>query len=131
MKENSDTPEGEYKIDGWITPTESERMAYGKNPRLSLSGSSGEIAESGRSLIRIHGGRQEHKDSDGNWIADESPQLKPTHGCVRAFDHDILKLKQITDKLTELNPLDKPGKATVTNSIPRKDVEVNEEKGNE
>ncbi|MCX6141408.1 MAG: hypothetical protein NTX15_11390 [Candidatus Kapabacteria bacterium] len=121
QKENSDTPQGEYSIDGWITPTKSERDAYGPNPRLALTGVSGEIEESGRSLIRVHGGRQEQKTEEGDFIPLKDPTLKPTHGCLRAFDPDVLRLKQITDKLTASNPDDKPGKLTVINSIPKKD----------
>ena len=37
MVENSDTPTGEYSINGWINPTSYERQNFGKNARLSLS----------------------------------------------------------------------------------------------
>jgi hypothetical protein len=117
MKSNSDTPQGEYSIDGWITPTADERVAYGPNPRLALSGVSGEIKESGRSLIRVHGGRQEEQAADGSWKPIPGAELKPTHGCLRASDADMKELKTVTDALSKVNPNDKAGKLTVDNAI--------------
>jgi RHS repeat-associated protein len=121
MKSNSDTPQGEYSIDGWITPTADERVAYGPNPRLALTGVSGEITESGRSLIRVHGGRQEEQLADGSWKPIPAAELKPTHGCLRASDADMKRLKAVTGGLTKANPEDKPGKLTVDNAITAED----------
>ncbi len=57
---NSDTPLGTYDIpDSYPWITGGDRVAYGPNARLNMNGESGEIVESGRSAIRIHGGRQE------------------------------------------------------------------------
>jgi len=56
----SDTPLGSYSIPNsmpWIYG--GSRPAYGPHPRLNMSGQSGEIIDTGRSLIRIHGGRQD------------------------------------------------------------------------
>ena len=56
LKDNADTPLGVYNIpsnSAWISG--GNRASYGPNARLNMSGMSGEIIESGRSLIRIHG----------------------------------------------------------------------------
>ena len=78
MISGADTPLGVYKIwtNPWIPSSESNRASYGPNPRLGLEPVSGEIVESGRSLIRMHGGRQEIKTENGEWIPIEEAVLK-------------------------------------------------------
>ena len=117
METNNDTPTGEYDIKGWKTPTDKERMSYGPNPRLVLDGLSGEIIESGRTDIRVHGGRQEKKDANGNWVPIKDAELKSTHGCMRSKDDDIKKMKEITDGLQNSDPKEKPGILTVKNDL--------------
>ena len=115
LVKNSDTPTGVYDIPDqgmWISG--GDRKAYGPNHRLVLNGESGEIKESGRGDIRIHGGRQEEYNSETKqWEEIESPILKKTHGCMRSFDEDIAKMKEITDKLEEDDPTEKGGKLTI------------------
>jgi hypothetical protein len=68
MKTNSDTPLRTYDIDDkapWRSSSSSQEVsAFGPNPRLVFEGESGEIKKSGRSLIRIHGGRQNDKSRE-------------------------------------------------------------------
>jgi RHS repeat-associated protein len=109
LKKDSDTPTGVYDIpdkDMWISG--GDRGAYGPYHRLALFAESGEIKKSGRNAIRIHGGRQEGEDN---------PILKKTHGCMRSFDDDIKKMKEITDNLETLDPTEKGGKLTLTDDL--------------
>jgi len=77
-----DTPSGKDK---WISG--GSRPSYGPNARLKLDEESGEIIESGRSLIRIHGGRQEeYDDKTGEWKRIDNATLKKTHRCMRTSD---------------------------------------------
>jgi RHS repeat-associated protein len=115
LVKNSDTPTGVYDIPDqgmWISG--GDRKAYGPNSRLVLNGESGEIKESGRGDIRVHGGRQEEYNSETKqWEEIESPILKKTHGCLRSFDEDIAEMKEITDKLEQDDPTEKGGKLTI------------------
>ena len=98
MKTGADTPLGVYDIPDkspWISG--GSRKSYGPYPRLNMQGLSGEITESGRSAIRIHGGRQEYKASDGKYYNVTSPVLIKTYGCLRAYDQDIKRFKEIVD----------------------------------
>lgn len=119
MVEDSDTPLGTYEIPdnkAWITG--GLRESYGPNPRLNLTGESGEISESGRDLIRIHGGRQEtYNQTTKEWEADEVPILKKTRGCMRCLDTDIFELKAITDGLEVNDGLEIPGKLTIFDDL--------------
>ena len=117
---DSDTPTGVYNIpdnEPWIAPssTGKKRKAYGPNHRLSLSEESGQIIESKRSLIRIHGGRQEDYESDP-YTALQNPVLKKTNGCLRAYDSDMKTLKEHTDILAKEKKL-KPGKLYVNDDL--------------
>ena len=120
---NSDTPLGTYDIPDenmWIAGGSStaKRKAYGPNHRLILVGESGEIIDSGRDLIRIHGGRQEvYNRETGEWEQAKSTRLKKTKGCLRCFDSDILTLKSITDALQEDDSEEKGGKVTIINDL--------------
>lgn len=51
-----------------------------------MVGESGEIMESRRNYIRIHGGRQNNKK-----------ELRPTRGCIRVYDEDIKRIKEKTE----------------------------------
>jgi hypothetical protein len=123
MKEDSDTPLGTYDIpdkDMWNSG--GNRKSYGANPRLILNGESGEIKDSKRDLIRIHGGRQEiYNDETGTWEKVKNPELKKTNGCMRAFDVDVKKLKSITDNLKKNDKQEFGGKLTVVADLVQQD----------
>ncbi len=118
-KRGADTPLGVYDIPDqnmWISG--GSRGSYGPNPRLALTPESGEILESGRDLIRIHGGRQEVYDSKtGLWKPVKNPELKKTEGCLRCSDINIKALKEITDKLMKNDKEEKGGKLTVLDDL--------------
>nr|WP_262708944.1 L,D-transpeptidase family protein [Pedobacter psychroterrae] len=118
-KANSDTPLGVYDIPDenmWISG--GDRGGYGANHRLVLNGESGEIKESGRGLIRIHGGRQEVYDAKtGLWKPISNAQLKKTQGCLRCADEDVKTLKQITDDLMKKDKKEKGGKLTIMDDL--------------
>ncbi len=121
--QDADTPLGVYDIpdtDMWkAAPTSvDDRISYGPNPRLILNEESGEILQTGRSLIRIHGGRQEsYNPQTGRWTRDTNADLKKTHGCLRAYDDDVARLKQVTDNLTAADPLEVGGKLKVKDDL--------------
>jgi len=123
MVKNSDTPLGTYDIPNkgkWVNT--GSRLSYGPNYRLVLNGKSGEIKESGRSDIRIHGGRQEKYDeATGGWSKITNATLKKTHGCMRAFDADIKKMKEVTDNLEKNDNDEYGGQLTVVDDLIEKD----------
>jgi hypothetical protein len=88
-----------------------------------MNGIEGDIIESGRNGIRIHGGRQEDQIS-GQWKTKNSPKLNKTRGCLRAFDTDMAAFKQITDDLTDNDPLDFGGKVTIKNDLKQKRINL-------
>ena len=113
----SDTPLGIYDIpqtEPWIEG--GSRLSYGPNPRLNMKGESGEIVETGRDLIRIHGGRQEKLEGN-RWIPVDNPELKKTYGCIRAFDSDVATLKSKTDSIEETDATDTPGKVFIMDDL--------------
>src|SRR5690606_25559985 len=80
-----------------------------------------------RDQIRIHGGRQEAYDPEtGTWRAIENSQLKKTHGCLRAFDTDMVTLKQITDDLEANDEQESAGKVTIVDDL-KKETEARNE----
>jgi RHS repeat-associated protein len=119
MNDNSDTPLGIYDIpnkksDMWMTG--GSRAAYGPNPRLVLNGKSGEIKDSGRELIRIHGGRQE-VFKNGRWIPNPNPCLNPTQGCLRAYDADMVSFKEIIDGIMAEDPEEYGGELNIVDDL--------------
>ncbi|WP_299361215.1 RHS repeat-associated core domain-containing protein [Winogradskyella sp.] len=110
MKTNADTPLGSYDIPNknmWIKASASgeKRKSYGPNDRLILSPLSGEIKDSGRTLIRVHGGRQEvYNKATGLWEKVKNPKLIKTHGCLRCSDNDVLTLKTLVERLMGDDP---------------------------
>ena len=116
---NADTPLGVYDIpdnNAWLTG--GSRASYGPNARLNMTPVSGEIEESGRDQIRIHGGRQEvYNSKTKTWSAVENQELKKTHGCVRAYDTDMSQFKQITDNLQTNDAEEVPGQVTVVDDL--------------
>lgn len=123
MKEDANTPLGTYDIpDQGMWKDGGSRKSYGPNPRLILDPESGEIKESNRDDIRIHGGRQEEYDeATGKWIDIKNPQLKKTHGCLRALDEDVATLKSVTDKLMKNDSKENGGKLTIVDDLEKKD----------
>ncbi len=119
MEENSDSPLGIYDIADNNTWLEGgSRASYGPNPRLVLTPISGEISQSNRSDIRIHGGRQEKYNSLlKKWEAEANPKLKPTKGCIRAYDGDMKELKRITDNLQKNDASETPGQLEVIDDL--------------
>jgi RHS repeat-associated protein len=136
---NADTPLGVYDIPEngtWLSSTNSNRASYGPNDRLVMTGESGEITETDRQYIRIHGGRQETYNAEtGEWTAVDNPQLERTYGCLRAYDTDMEEFKDITDDLEANDDLETPGQVEVVDDLeevntpasPGNFVEVNTE----
>jgi hypothetical protein len=133
MVTNSDTPLGVYDVPDGSDPNDptwrsgGDRAAYGPNPRLTMNPESGEILESGRDNIRVHGGRQEIYDPiTETWTAVDDPQLKKTYGCLRALDTDMVTLKEITDGLEANDDQESPGKVTVVDDLKKEKEPKNE-----
>jgi hypothetical protein len=83
-----------------------------------MSPESGEIVDSGRDKIRIHGGRQEvYNNKNKKWEAVSDPHLKKTKGCLRAYDTDMATFKQITDKLQANDAEETAGQVTITGGL--------------
>ena len=117
MKTNSDAPFGTYAISStpFIMGANSgqKRISYGPNPRLSfepINGSGDEADKSNRSLIRIHGGRQEDKTT---YQPLSNPVLKRTQGCIRVYDTDAKDFYDWWVKFHKANPNVKPGKLKI------------------
>jgi len=114
MKTNGDTPLGIYDIpDKNMWYSHGSKEAFGPNSRLVMIGESGEIEKSGRTDIRMHGGRQQ---VEGENIVGPV-ELKPTHGCIRCDDDDIKTLKQVTDELMKNDPDEYGGKVEVIDDL--------------
>lgn len=110
MTTNCDVPFGVYQINQ-STPfyhsTKDNKKSYGPNPRLvfePIPGNNDEAANSGRSAIRIHGGRQEGY---------EIKTLKRTQGCIRVWDDDAKRFYDWWVEFSEKNSNVKPGKVTI------------------
>lgn len=90
-----------------------KRTSYGPNPRLSfepIKGKGDEADKSGRSLIRIHGGRQETKTFEPR----TNPTLLRTHGCIIIYDSDAKRFYDWWMEFNKQNPNIKPGKLIIT-----------------
>ncbi|WP_269221836.1 hypothetical protein [Flavobacterium sp. IMCC34518] len=117
MITNSDAPYGVYGISAspFIigSTSGSKRISYGPNPRLSfepIKGSGDEADKSGRSAIRIHGGRQEDKTT---FDPLPNPVLKRTQGCIRILDTDAKSFYDWWVDFHEKYPNIKPGKLKI------------------
>lgn len=117
----ADTPLGVYDIptgDTWRSSSNSNRASYGPNDRLVMNPESGEIVNTGRDGIRIHGGRQEVNNAEaGTWSPVSNPSLKRTEGCLRAFDTDMATLKETTVGLQTNDSKEYPGKVTIIDDL--------------
>ncbi|EKT3967175.1 hypothetical protein NTJ12_002257 [Flavobacterium psychrophilum] len=117
MITNSDAPYGAYRISAspfiMGSASGSKRISYGPNPRLSfepIKGSGDEADKSGRSAIRIHGGRQEDKIT---FEPLPSPVLKRTQGCIRILDTGAKSFYDWWVDFHKKNPNIKPGKLKI------------------
>ena len=85
---NGDTPTGYYT--GYIGPVQDSEYSYGPHEVLMMNGYYGDIKESGRTGIWIHGG-----DPSTNPKATTYP-LRPTYGCIRlSNDNQLLLINAI------------------------------------
>ncbi|MDN3692759.1 L,D-transpeptidase family protein [Chryseobacterium tructae] len=109
-KTSADVPYGVYQINQSIpfySSTATNKITYGPNPRLvfePIKGSKDEADNSGRSAIRIHGGRQE-----GYPVK----TLKRTEGCIRIYDKDAKEFYTWWTEFKKTNPGVKPGKVII------------------
>ncbi|MFK7030794.1 L,D-transpeptidase family protein, partial [Flavobacterium oreochromis] len=115
-KKNSDAPFGTYQISSppFIIGSSSgkKRTSYGPNPRLSfepIEGNKDEADRSNRSLIRIHGGRQETE----SFLPREKLTLYRTQGCIRVYDSDAKGFYDWWVNFNKINPNIKPGKLKI------------------
>ena len=119
--DKADTPLGVYDIpnsNSWING--GSRKSYGPNYRLVMNGEPGEIIDTGRDLIRIHGGRQEvYNETTKKWEPVEDATLKKTWGCLRASEQDMIAFKLATDILEALDEEEFGGKVTITDDLVR------------
>ena len=110
MLTNSDVPYGEYQINNstpFYSSNDENKISYGPNPRLvfePIKENNDEASKSGRSAIRIHGGRQEGY---------KVKTLKRTQGCIRVWDDDAKALYDWWIEYRKKNPNIKPGKVTI------------------
>ncbi len=117
MKTAGDTPFGTYAISQRSPWLSGGRKAFGPHPRLALDGESGEARASGRSLIRLHGGRQEELvrqpgSSSRTWVRKKNTglsNLPPTRGCIRAMDDVMRQLYQRTQQMEATSSEERPG----------------------
>jgi hypothetical protein len=125
-KKGADTPTGTYNIPryAWINganATPKKRKSYGKNFRLVMNPESGEIKDTKRKLIRIHGGRQEIYDEENDvWLEVPTDELAKTEGCLRASDADMIGFKNAIDNLRKIDKTDTPGKVFVFDDLEQK-----------
>lgn len=83
-----------------------------------MIGIQGEIVDTKRNSIRIHGGRQEvYNNRSKQWDKINSPKLKKTFGCLRAFDEDIKEFKVITDNLMSNDSNEYPGQVLIIDDL--------------
>ena len=122
-RRGADTPLGKYRIPNerpWING--GPRISYGLPSRLNMEGIEGEIIDTGRSAIRIHGGRQESFDEQNKcWVRNDHPTLGKTEGCLRAFDDDMERFKSITDELQDFDSEEHPGFVIIVDDLVRRE----------
>ncbi len=118
MKTDGDTPAGAYKIrEGETWRSRGDKRFFGVNPRLLLDPVAGEAKESNRTDIQLHAGRLMEKDpATGEWEANGKrlQDVNGTRGCIRTYDENLKKLKDVTDQLQENDPEELPGFLYVT-----------------
>jgi L,D-transpeptidase catalytic domain len=117
MITDNDTPFGAYQINAspFIMGASKgeDRFKFGPNPRLAfepIKGSGDEADKSGRSLIRIHGGRQEDEET---LLPISNAVLKRSSGCIRVYDSDAKAFYDWWVDYHKANPSIKPGKVKI------------------
>jgi hypothetical protein len=101
-----DTPFGVYNYTGTQGGKATDKLGEGFGTgKILLDGVFGEITDSGRSLIRLHGGgsglRKRNQDPYGL-----DHDLLPTQGCVRMKNGDVNALIQAIKNLPANDPLE-------------------------
>ena len=101
-----DTPFGAYNFTGTQGGQANSQLGEGFGTgKVLLDGVFGEIIDSGRSLIRLHGGgsglRRRGQDPYG-----PNHDLLPTQGCVRMQNADVNELIQAIKRLPPDDPLE-------------------------
>ncbi len=122
---NSDTPQGEYKILGWVQTGKVlsngkfyNTTSFGPNDLLALD-YKGEEGGS-RNGMHVHGGRQEGKYKGRKTLAS-------THGCMRINDDDIKEMKSTTEQLEKNDPTEKRGMLSLNDDL-TEPVEYNQDR---
>ncbi len=82
---HGNTPTGDYT--GYLK-TETDTAAYGPYQIVNMTGVSGQIIDSGRNGIAIHGGREGYSSPSDPWYP-----LYYTYGCVRITNADQYTLQ--------------------------------------
>jgi RHS repeat-associated protein len=117
--EVGDTPFGVYGYESTEGGTSASRLgaAFGTG-KIRVHGVYGEIIDSGRSLIRLHGGGTnllKRKPPEDPYDLDQ--ELLPTGGCVRMKNGDINGLIQAIGNLPKDDPLEFIGNAPYLNGL--------------
>jgi RHS repeat-associated protein len=112
MATYNDTPYGVYSFDGTQGGTADSRLGRGFGTgKIIITGEAGEIIESGRTLIRLHGGGTPL----GDHAYDLDQNLIATQGCVRMHNGDVNGLiGNIGTARTNQDPLDRVFIGTAT-----------------
>jgi hypothetical protein len=80
-----DTPLGTYQIDGFQPPSNlGDAARHGPHGKIRITPTRGDAklaSEAGRTFLQIHGG-----------VPGPNRQLRPTNGCLRLSDDDMLDL---------------------------------------
>jgi hypothetical protein len=112
MTTDNDTPYGVYSFDGTQGGTADSRLGRGFGTgKIIITGEAGEIIDSERSLIRLHGGGS----ALGDRSYDLDQDLRATKGCVRMPNGDVNGLiGNIGTARTNQDPLDRVFIGTAT-----------------
>ncbi|MGH9970159.1 MAG: hypothetical protein ACREBG_20520 [Pyrinomonadaceae bacterium] len=101
-----DTPFGVYNFTGTQGGQPSSRLGDGFGTgKILMEGLFGEIMDSGRSLIRLHGGGSGLRRRNQDPYSPEH-DLLPTQGCVRMKNGDVNALIQAIKNLPKGDPLE-------------------------
>jgi len=122
-----DTPFGVYQYTGTQGGQTSSQLGEGFGTgKILMDGGFGEIVDSGRDLIRLHGGGSGLRKRGQNPYALEH-DLLPTQGCVRMKNRDVNALIQAIKTLPKDDPLEFIfiGDAAYVNGLATNPTQVN------
>ncbi|MDO8527332.1 MAG: DUF6531 domain-containing protein [Deltaproteobacteria bacterium] len=106
MQTNGDTPSGLYKIGKLYRYSHADELfGWGK---IDLTPMAGKVMQTKRSGLRIHGGGHSLKNT-------AMQKLKPTHGCVRMHNSEVVDLIQDINALKAMG--DDQGTLEVMDSL--------------